>query len=297
MNRRNRFKQTLALGAMIMSMFALAAILTTTVARAQRDNRGEGDADRHRAVNVLPPVGIAFGQTLRVSFLNVGGNPLEIVPCVFDGDGEHLKTGDRLTLAPGQMRSFDLSRSEIGGRTESSVEVRAGVHAKSWDLKHLVVAGELIEETTGKSSLYVPGLQNPPDGVPGGRVTSTLPPVGITAGQTVRVTFLNVGSSPLEIQPCFFDGDGAHLKEGETMTLAPGQMRSFEISWSEAAGGRTETRVQLRGAAHLDRRGAKHLVMAGEVVEDASGRSSLYVSPGSSKGFDPQPDPPSARDQ
>ena len=74
--------------------------------------------------------------------------------------------------------------------------------------------------------------------------------------------------------------------------VAPGQMCSFEISWSEAAGGRTETRVQVRGAAHLDRRGAKNLVMAGEVVEDASGRSSLYVSPGTSKGFDPQPDPP-----
>ena len=78
------------------------------------------------------------------------------------------------------------------------------------------------------------------------------------------------------------------------MTLAPGQMRSFEISWSEAAGGRTETRVQLRGAAHVDRSDAKHLVMAGEVVEDATGRSSLYVPPGTSKGFDPQPDPPSS---
>jgi len=65
----------------------------------------------------------------------------------------------------------------------------------------------------------------------------------------------------------------------------------------EAAGGRTETRVQMRGAAHVDRRGAKNLVMAGEVVEDTSGKSSLYVPPGTSKGFDPQPDPPSAREQ
>ena len=76
------------------------------------------------------------------------------------------------------------------------------------------------------------------------------------------------------------------------MTLAPGQMRSLELSWSEAVGGRTETRVQMRGAAHVRRRDAKHLVIAGEVVEDATGRSSLYVSPGTRKGFDPQPDPP-----
>jgi hypothetical protein len=111
------------------------------------------------------------------------------------------------------------------------------VHADKSDLKNLVVGGEVIEEPTSKSSLYVPGqagVENPT--TRGGRVTSTLGPVGITPGQTLRVTFLNLGSNPLEIAPCFFDGDGAHLKEGETMTLEPGQMRSFEISWSKAAG-------------------------------------------------------------
>jgi hypothetical protein len=32
--------------------------------------------------------------------------------------------------------------------------------------------------------------------------------------------------------------------------------------------------------------------MAGEVVEDSTGKSTLYVAPGTMKGFDPQPDPP-----
>jgi hypothetical protein len=96
----------------------------------------------------------------------------------------------------------------------------------------------------------------------------------------------------LVIIPCIFDGDGEHLKEGATMTLAPGQMRSLELSWSEAVDGRTEMRVQLRGAAHVRLTDAKHLVIAGEVIEDATGKSSLYVSPGTRKGFDPQPDPP-----
>lgn len=291
MNTRNRFKQTLTLAAVVVSSIAIAALLTTPAARGQRGDRG---GERHQASNVLPPVGIAFGQTLRVNFLNVGSSPLEIIPCIFDGDGAHLKTGERLTLAPGHMRSLEISRSEIGGRTESSVEVRAGVHADRPDLKHLMVAGEVIDEATGKSSLYVPGQNDPQDTVHDGRVTSTLGPVGITVGQTLRVTFLNVGRNPVEIIPCIFDGDGAHLKTGATMTLAPGQMRSFEISWSEAAGGRTETRIQMRGAAHAHRSDAKHLVMAGEVVEDASGRSSLYVPPGASKGFDPQPDPPAS---
>lgn len=155
MNTRNTFKQTLALGAVVVSIIALAVISTTPVARAQRGG------DRHSVVNVLPPVGIAFGQTLRVSFLNAGSNPLEIVPCIFDGDGAHLKTGETLRLAPGQMRSLDLSRSEIDGRSESRVLVHAGVHADKPDLKNLVVAGEVIEDATGKSSLYVPGFVGP----------------------------------------------------------------------------------------------------------------------------------------
>ena len=100
MNTRNRFKHALALGAVLVGIIAVAALFTTPVARAQRHG------ERHPAVNVLPPVGIAFGQTLRFSFLNVGSNPLELQPCVFDGDGAHLKTGDQLTLAPGQMRFF-----------------------------------------------------------------------------------------------------------------------------------------------------------------------------------------------
>jgi len=164
-------------------------------------------------------------------------------------------------------------------------------------LKHLVVSGELIEDATGKSSLFVPGKRSRPEPERRGRLTSTLAPVGITAGQTVRVTFLNVGSDPLEIQPCIFDSDGAHLKEGATMTLAPGQMRSLELTWAEANGGPSETRVQVRGAAHVSQRHARNLVIAGEVIEDATGKSSLYVSPGTSKGFDPQPDPPGGRRQ
>ena len=140
MNTRNRLSQALAFGTLVTSIIALAALLITPVAVAQRGG------DRNPAVNVLPPVAIAFGQTLRVSFLNVGSNPLEITPCIFDGDGAHLKTGERLTLAPGQMRYLDLSRSEIGGRTESSVEVRAGVHADRPDLKHLIVAGGIRTE-------------------------------------------------------------------------------------------------------------------------------------------------------
>ncbi len=258
----------------------LAAIVTPSAARAQSANP---------AVNVLPPVGLAHGEMLRVTFLNIGSNPVEIQPCIFDADGAHLRTGGQSTLAPGRTLTFELSRSEIIGRTGNSVEVRGGVHANTPDLEHLVVAGEVIEESTGKSSLYVNGM-DPTNANPSDHVT--ISPVGIVAGQSLRVTYFNNGSNPLEIQPCIFDGDGSHLREGPAIVLRPGQMRSIEITWSEASRGRGERSYAVRGAAHVVRDDAENLVMAGEVFEDASGKSSLYVSPATMRAFDPQPDPP-----
>lgn len=273
---------------MAFGVIAIAAIFNISVTHPARAQRA--DAPR-RLFNATPPVGLGNGQTFHVTYLNVGSNPFEIIPCLFDSDGAHLKTGDTFTLAPGQMRSFDLSRAEAGRSTESQVLVRAGVHVDDRNLKNLSVSAEVIEDATGKSTIFVAGLASPPEPVRGSPATSLLSPVGITFGQTLRVTFLNVGRNPLEIVPCIFDGDGAHIKTGDTFTLAPGQMRSFDLSRSEI-GGRTEARVQVRAAAHLKNADLKNLMMTAEVVEDTTGKSSLFV-PGVRVGFDPQPDPPS----
>lgn len=133
----------------------LAAIAVPTAGAARADGREEPP----RQVNATPPVSLVDGQTLRVNFLNTGRSPFEIIPCIFDADGEHLKTGERVTLLPGQTVSFELSRAEAGRRGDGSVRVRAGVHVNRPDLKHLVVSGEVVEDATGRSSLFVPGLR------------------------------------------------------------------------------------------------------------------------------------------
>ncbi len=286
MNTRKRLIAGLAFG-----VIAIAAIFNISVTHPARAAHDQGRAEpRRRLVNATPPVGLGNGQTLHVTYLNVGSNPFEIVPCIFDGDGAHLKTGDALRLLPGQMRSFDLSRAEAGRSTEIQVLVRAGVHVDDRNLKNLSVSAEVIEDATGKSTIFVAGLQSPPEPERGSRATSLLSPVGITFGQTLRVTLLNVGSKPFEADPCVFDGDGAHIKTGDTFTLAPGQMRSFDLSRSEI-GGPTEARVQVRAAAHVKNADLKNLMLTAEVVEDATGKSSLSL-PGVRVGFDPQPDPP-----
>ena len=289
MNTRNRFTITLALSIVALALIAIAP------ARSTRAARNQTNGEPRRQVNATPPVTLGDGQTFHVTYLNVGSNPFEIVPCVFDGDGAHLKTGDALRLAPGQMRSFDLSRAEAGRRTEPNVAVRAGVHVDDQNLKHLSVSGEVVEDATGKSTIFMPGLRvgfDPQPDPPGVLATSLLSPVGITFGQTLHITFLNTGDNPFAIDPCVFDDNGVDVKEGSSLTLAPGQMRSFDVSRSEV-GARTDVRVQLRAEVHVARPDLKNLVVTGEVIEDGTGKSSLFV-PGLRVGFDPQPDPPSA---
>jgi hypothetical protein len=149
MNTRNRFIAALAL-------CALAGLFIFQYAGAARAQRGGNEL--RRLFNVTPPVSIAYGQTFRVNFLNTGGSPLEIVPCIFDADGAHLKTGDRIALQPRQTVSFELSRAEAGGLGDGSVRVRAGVHSDGPVRKNLVVSGEMVDDATGRSTLFVPGL-------------------------------------------------------------------------------------------------------------------------------------------
>lgn len=133
---------------------AFGAVVAVATARAAR-----AGAREEPRVNTLPPVGITDGQTLRVNFFNGGAQPFEIIPCVFDDDGAHLKLGAPLRLAPGQTRSFDLSRAEISRRDGLSVLVRGAAYVRNADARNLVVTGEVIEDATGKSSLFVPGLR------------------------------------------------------------------------------------------------------------------------------------------
>jgi hypothetical protein len=153
MNTHKRLFAALALG-----VVTIVALFSISFARPARANRDESN-DPRREVNALPSVGIANGQTLHITFLNTGDNPFEIIPCVLDGDGADVKEGRAHTLAPGQMRSFDVSRTEVGERTERHVQLRAVVHIDQQNLKNLVVTGEVVEDETGRSSLFVPGLR------------------------------------------------------------------------------------------------------------------------------------------
>ena len=313
------------------------ALLTTTHAASSFVSRAP-EKLQPPPVNVTPPVTLADGQTLRLNFFNAGGSPIEVNPCFLDADGLHLKMTGDISIGPGQTRFYDLSRSEAGRRTEPSVDVRGAVHADAAALQQLAVSGEVFDDLTGKSLLFVPGESEmrksggdpasmrkagggdttsvrkggkdsdylvatgdasmrkaggPPELTSSGEVTQSLAPVGITFGQKLRLSFFNAGARPFEITPCYFDADGVHLKMGESFILAPGQTRSFEISRSEVLA--RDARILVRGALHVGRPDAPYLIAAGVIIDELTGKGSLYVLTAAPVGVDPQAGPPDVK--
>src|SRR5207247_10089432 len=70
-------------------------------------------------------------------------------------------------------------------------------------------------------------------------------PVGITFGQTARVTAANIGTTAIVIVGGkFLDSDGNVLAEFERQTIEPGEMMSFDLNADDIV--RESNRIQIR---------------------------------------------------
>lgn len=121
--------------------------------------------------------------------------------------------------------------------------------------------------------------------------------IGVADGQYARISayFEKAASGDLPPGPCrvtlrFVDGRGAILAESATRI---GAARAISLDYRPVglrAGERATVRAVLR--AEPDDNGVPPLVIPTlEVADSASGRTTL-LSPGSIRGFNPQPEPP-----
>src|SRR5216117_1695969 len=70
-------------------------------------------------------------------------------------------------------------------------------------------------------------------------------PVGITFGQTARVTAANTGTTAIiVVGGKFLDSDGNVLVEFERQTIEPGEMMSFDLNADDII--RESNRIQIR---------------------------------------------------
>ncbi len=113
-----------------------------------------------------------------------------------------------------------------------------------------------------------------------GTHVDVLPSVGFTLGERLRVSFVNTSPNPITIDPCWHDPDGTIVKQ-QTLTLRGGQTRWLDVSRSELEF-RNDMRLQMRAGVILENPAdARSLMVSGEVIDELSGKTTAFVSPGS----------------
>jgi hypothetical protein len=137
--------------------------------------------------------------------------------------------------------------------------------------------------------------------------------VGFAAGQTVRLNVVNTwppGPSregelppgPIRARLAVFDGAG-RLLASKRVELAGGESDFLDLRFPGVAGDVLLPRVQIRAQVDVMLPPGPSLPPGPtlppdpcrstlEVLDDATARTSLFVSPAVIRGFNPQPDPP-----
>jgi hypothetical protein len=131
---------------------ASAIFLMLVASGAVQAQSGGG---RHTHVDALASAGIVFGQTLRVTFVNTGEDAVTLAPCIHDADGVIVKQSS-VTLRPGQTGWLDVSRGEVIRGDGRRAQLRTGVVlARATDARSLLVAGEIVDEESGKTTDWI----------------------------------------------------------------------------------------------------------------------------------------------
>jgi hypothetical protein len=137
--------------------------------------------------------------------------------------------------------------------------------------------------------------------------------VGITRGQTLRVSVANVlqpldsnyPPGPTRVALTFLDSEGRRFlsRDGSpirrTALLDPGHATFLDLDFDEFPPG--PTRLQLRAVVTVTPPAVPAgtvlppgpIVPSGEIITNANGRTVVFLTnPGVIRGFNPQPDPP-----
>lgn len=115
----------------------------------------DDDNDRRMISIPLSSAGLVFGEGLRTTLFNRGPHRINLQTSVIDADGSEVKQ-EPLVLEPGQMRTLEMSRSEVL-RDERSVIVRTEVSARRGDARNLWMTSEVIDWSTGSTRFQAGG--------------------------------------------------------------------------------------------------------------------------------------------
>jgi hypothetical protein len=98
-------------------------------------------------------------------------------------------------------------------------------------------------------------------------------PVGITFGQTARVTAANTGTRAIIVDWTVLDSNGAVLGQLVRQVIEPGKMMSFDLNADDIL--REGDRIQIRVVISGD--SLRGLLASTEVFENATGKTTVFI--------------------
>src|SRR6266536_396170 len=101
-------------------------------------------------------------------------------------------------------------------------------------------------------------------------------PVGITFGQTARVTAANTGTTAIIINNGkFLDSDGNVLAEFARQVIEPGEMMSFDLNADDIV--RESNRIQIRVVIEGPEPHLRNVRFSLEVFNNADGKTTVFL--------------------
>jgi len=103
------------------------------------------------------PVGITFGQTVRMTAANTGTRVIVVDWTVLDSEGTVLAQLAGQVIEPAKMMSFDLNADAVV-REGERIQIRVVISAST--SRGLLTSTEVFENDTGKTTVFIgdPGL-------------------------------------------------------------------------------------------------------------------------------------------
>jgi hypothetical protein len=239
---------------------------------------------------MLPSVGLAPGQSLRLTLFNPNGAPARIQAQIqydFGFTGGIYVASGFITNNRDEFHSFDLRRSDIplaGEAGTGRIQLNPSVKLSfSGAITAIVASMELIEIKDGTSNtIFVAEMIPSTSGSGEGATRDIL--MGIVPGQTLRVTLFNPPNSesqtqgePVSGHVKVFDGAGNLIAQSPEQVIQPGKFRSFDFNRNtlpirgETGSNRAQIRIKPFFAFESER--LSRVLASFEVIDNNTGKT------------------------
>lgn len=152
LNAIKKFWKIISLATVLMFGLGIAGMRQVSFVQARDDD------DRRTASYALGSTGLIAGQGLRTTLTNFGPRRITVQTRFIDADGIVVKQ-EPLTLEPGQMHTFAISRSEVP-RAEPAALLRIEVSAQRRDARDVLVDSAVVVWATGRISFQLKAVAN-----------------------------------------------------------------------------------------------------------------------------------------